>query len=208
MDLSNIHRIDINSETSVYLLSYKDYEIRDHLESLTPIEQSKLNLISHRTRQLEFVATRILRTSIFGKKEIIYSPIGAPGLERDSFISISHTTNIVGIAVSNYKVGFDLEPIRDKAKKLRDKFLHDEEKTSLAVEDDLEMTTAWSMKESLYKLAGRKKIIFKDELRLMKKDAHWEGIIYNPNETIHTEMKTFHSGKNVLTINSAPIEIK
>jgi phosphopantetheinyl transferase len=208
MDISNIHRIDINPETTVYLLSYKAYEIRDYLDSLTHNEQNRLKSISHPTRQLEYVATRILRTSIFGKKEVLYSSIGAPSLNEDSFISISHTTNIVGIAVSAYQIGFDLEPIRDKAKKLSDKFLHPEEKKALDPNDDLEMTTVWSMKESLYKLAGRKKIIFKDELRLTKEETHWNGTIFNPNETIHTKMRTFHSGNNVLTINSAPIEIK
>ena len=208
MVLSNIHSIKINSETEVFLLSYDSFIIEDYLESLTDQEIFKLNSIGHKTRKEEFVATRILRTEIVGKKEIQYSEIGAPFLNDSDFISISHTTEIVGIAISSYKVGFDLEPIRNKAKRLKDKFLHDEEVKALDVESDLEMTTVWSMKESLYKLAGRKKIIFKDELRLIKNEKDWSGIIYNENETIHTQMKTFHSGNNVLTINSEPIEIK
>ena len=208
MVLSNIHSIKINSETEVFLLSYDSFIIEDYLDSLTEKEILKLNSIGHKTRKEEFVATRILRTEIVGKKEIQYSGIGAPYFNDRQFISISHTTEIVGLAISTYKVGFDLEPIRDKAKRLKGKFLHDDEIIALQIESDLEMTTAWSMKESLYKLAGRKKIIFKDELRLVKNEKDWSGIIYNEKESIHTKMKTFHSGNNVLTINSEPIEIK
>jgi 4'-phosphopantetheinyl transferase len=197
MVLSNIHSIKINSETEVFLLSYDSFIIEDYLDSLTEKEILKLNSIGHKTRKEEFVATRILRTEIAGKKEIQYSEIGAPFFNDREFISISHTTEIVGIAISTYKVGFDLEPIRDKAKKLKSKFLHYDE-----------MSTSWSLKESLYKLAGRKKIIFKDDLRLTKNEKDWSGIIYNENETIHSKMKTFHSGNNVLTINSEPIEVK
>ena len=208
MVISNIHSIQINSDTEVFLLSYDSFIIEEYLDSLTEKEIQKLEKISHKTRREEFVATRILRTQVLGKKEILYSEIGAPYFKDNQHISISHTTQIVGIAISSYKVGFDLEPIRDKAKKLSSKFLHAEEMTALDMDSDLEMTTVWSMKESLYKLAGRKKIIFKNELRLTKNEHDWSGVIYNNNETIYTKMKTFHSGNNVLTINSEPIEFK
>ncbi len=208
MVLSNIHAIEINSETVIHLLSYNAFEIDNYLDSLTEKEILRLNSIRHISRKMEFVATRILRTEVLGKKEINYSNIGAPSVESSEFISISHTTQMVGLAISNYHIGFDLEPIRDKAVKLQSKFLHEEEHKALNTEDELEMTTVWSMKESLYKLAGRKKIIFKDDLRLIKNDDDWTGTIYNPNETITAQMKTFHSGNNVLTINCAPIEIK
>lgn len=208
MVLSNIHAIEINSSTTIHLLSYNTFEIENHLDSLTEKEVERLNTIRHNIRKMEFVATRILRTAVLGKKEINYSSIGAPSISSSEFISISHTTQMVGIAVSKYHVGFDLEPIRDKAIKLKSKFLHDEEFNALEVEDELEMTTVWSMKESLYKLAGRKEIIFKDDLRLVKNEEDWTGTIFNPDHTIVAKMKTFHSGNNVLTINHEPIEIK
>ena len=208
MELSKIHSIEINKAAEIYLLSYGEFDVQNYLKYLTDSERLKLEKLPHPTRKREFVAPRILRTEILGKVDVSYSDVGAPYIGEDKFISISHTTNIVGIALSEYRVGFDLEPIRDKAKKLCTKFLHDDEMNALHTTDDLEMTTAWSMKESLYKLAGRKEIIFKDDLRLKKTDSEWIGTIYNPNETIHARMKTFHSGNNVLTINFAPVEIE
>lgn len=208
MDISRIHSIKINAETEIFLLSYGTFDVDSFSSHLTESEVKRLKEIQHLNRRLEFTATRILRTEILGKKEILYSKIGAPFLIDGPFLSISHTLQMVGIAVSSYPIGFDLEPIRDKAKKLQSKFLHPEEANSLDILSNLEMTTAWSMKESLYKLAGRKEIIFKTDLRIEKKDGFWDGLIINPNETIRTRMKTYHSGNNVLTINSEPIEIK
>lgn len=208
MVLSNIHAIEINSDTIIHLLSYAEYDVHAHTDSLTEIEKMRLKTFQHPTRQMEFVATRILRTAIFGKREILYSEIGAPFIADEKWISISHSNQMVGIAVSNYKIGFDLEPIRKKALKLKTKFLHAEESKKLNTDDALEMTIAWSLKESLYKLAGRKKIIFKDELRIEKENDYWRGTIHNPTHKIVAQMKTFHSGNNVLTINASPIEIK
>jgi phosphopantetheinyl transferase len=208
MDFSNIHQISINSNTTINLLSYKEFIPMDFEKNLLENEIARLKSIQHEVKQREFVATRMLRNSIFGKDEITYDTIGAPHIGAEKYISISHTTNIVGIAVSDFKIGFDLEPIRAKAIKLSSKFLHDEEKEIFDTTSELEMTMTWSAKETLYKLAGRKKIIFKDELRLFKEGENWMGKIYNSNQIIKVPLRVFSSGHNVLTINSAPIEIE
>jgi 4'-phosphopantetheinyl transferase len=208
MDFSNIHKIVINPKTAINLLSYKDFNPNHFEKYLLPNEKLRLISIHHETRKREFVATRMLRNSLFGLDEITNDSIGAPHIGAEKYISISHTIDIVGIAISDYKIGFDLEPIRDKAIKLFSKFLHQEEFEIFDTKSEIEMTKIWSAKETLYKLAGRKKIIFKDELRLHKVDENWFGTIYNPDTIIHVPLRVFDSGHNVLTINSAPIEIE
>jgi 4'-phosphopantetheinyl transferase len=208
MDFSNIHKISINDSTTINLLSYKEFEPNDFITELLPNEVLRLASIQNEIKKREFLATRMLRNSIFGKDEITYDSIGAPHIGAEKFLSISHTIELVGIAVSTYKVGFDLEPIRDKASRLSSKFLHDEENEFFDAADELEMTKVWSAKETLYKLAGRKGMSFKDELRLHKSEENWFGTIHNPKTIIHVPLRVFDSGRNVLTINSAPIEIK
>lgn len=208
MDFSNIHKIKINDTTEINLLSYKDFVPDNFLTELFPNEIARLKKINSDLKKKEFVATRMLRNSIFGKDEITYDKIGAPHIGAEKYISISHTIDIVGIAVSEYKIGFDLEPIRGKAIKLFPKFLHEEETHIFDTSSELEMTMIWSAKETLYKLAGRKEIIFKDDLRLSKRNEEWFGTIHNPKQIIHVPLRVFSSGHNVLTINSAPIEIE
>ncbi len=208
MDFSNIHKIKINEATEINLLSYKDFSPTNFENELLLNERVRLNTIQNEIKKREFVATRMLRNSIFGKDEITYDHIGAPHIRARKYISISHTIDIVGIAVSEYKIGFDLEPIRAKAIKLFPKFLNDEELEIFDTKSEIEMTMAWSAKETLYKLAGRKEIIFKDDLTLHKENGNWFGTIYNPTTIIHVPLRVFDSGHNVLTINSAPIEIE
>lgn len=208
MDFSNTHSISINDSIKINLLAYKDFAPENFHEELLPNEVLKLNKIQNTIKKREFVATRMLRNSIFGKDEITYDVIGAPHISSNKYISISHTTDVVGIAVSDYKIGFDLEAIRGLALKTFPKFLHDEEIEMFDTSSEIEMTMAWSAKETLYKLAGRNEISFKDDLRLFKKDEAWFGRIHNPQHIIKVPLRVFSSGHNVLTINSAPIEIE
>src|SRR5690606_26210813 len=115
-----------------------------------------------------------------------------------------------GIAVCDgFRIGMDLEPIASKALRLREKFLNDTEKKILNTSDALEMTLAWSCKEALYKLAGRKKIIFKTELLLLERTAaNWRGQIINPDGCIDVELTTIVTPDMVVTLNTKPCEYK
>lgn len=208
MIFSTVHSIAINNSTGINLLSHKEFVPENFLGELLPNEIKKLETFKNENKKREFIATRILRNKIFGKDEITYDTIGAPHIGAEKYLSISHTANIVGIAVSDYKIGFDLEPIGTKVLRLYQKFLHNDELEIFNTSCELEMTMAWSAKETLYKLAGRKKIIFKDELRLHKEGDLWFGTIYNPSTILQVPLRVFDSGTNVLTINSAPCEIK
>ncbi|MGB0933953.1 MAG: 4'-phosphopantetheinyl transferase family protein [Lishizhenia sp.] len=162
---------------------YADFPIEEHLHKLLPNEIERLEQFSHIKRKREFVATRILRSTIFGKRAINYSEIGAPFLSEKEYISISHASNVVGIGFSEkHAVGLDLEPIREKVHRIKDKFLSSNEHETLNTSSTEELIKVWSAKEALYKLAKRKKIIFATELHLQKIDEiNWKGTILNTN---------------------------
>lgn len=171
------------NEVIIYLMYYADFPIEEHLHKLLPNEIERLEQFSHIKRKREFVATRILRSTIFGKRAINYSEIGAPFLSEKEYISISHASNVVGIGFSEkHAVGLDLEPIREKVHRIKDKFLSSNEHETLNTSSTEELIKVWSAKEALYKLAKRKKIIFATELHLQKIDEiNWKGTILNTN---------------------------
>jgi hypothetical protein len=71
------------------------------------------------------------------------------------------------------------------------------------------MTKVWSAKEALYKLAGRKQIIFKTDLLLNKQTEDiWEGRIINPNVHLKVELNIFVKDQCVITINDGPILVE
>lgn len=187
----------------IHLIHFDPFDPMIYLDQLTESEQERFFTFHHINRKCEFVATRILRHRLFGFQHIHYDEHGAPYIEDEGFISISHGRNIVGLAVSKkFKVGLDIEIIKDKALKLRSKFLSESESENLDTESIVEMAKVWSIKEVLYKLAGRKKIIFKKELLIKKKSEDlWLGTIINPNEKIYAEINSFVHNDIIISVN-------
>lgn len=191
----------------VHLLYFERFEMEQHLHNLLPEEQQRIEQFGNELRKREYVATRVLRTMIFGNETILYSPIGAPYIKEEGFISISHAHQVVGLAFSKgFQVGLDLEPIRDKVLRVSSKFLSDQEKIELNTQNVTEMIKVWSGKEALYKLAGRKGIIFAKELLLKKKnDLLWNGEINFPDVKKHVELTIDEKNDFVISINASPV---
>ena len=194
--------------TGIYLMEYTEYDPNEYLDHLTENEQERYFQFTHIRRKREFMATRILRHRIFGFQHIHYDSVGAPFIEGEGYISISHSPGLVGIAMNpTYRLGLDLELPRSKVIQIAPKFINKEESSYFDVNDATEMTRVWSAKEALYKLAGRKEIIFKEEL-LLSKDAagNWLGRIINPIEEIVVRLEFHEHQQTIVTINSCAIE--
>jgi 4'-phosphopantetheinyl transferase len=195
-------------EVTVHLLSYQDYDPAVFLDQLTEMERERYFSFSHSKRKKEFVATRILRHRIFGFEHIHYDEHGAPYIDQEGYISISHANGIVGIALcKEFKVGLDLETVREKSSALSSKFITEEEASFLNTFDSIEMTKAWSAKEVLYKLAGRKELIFKQHLLLNNKvDEHWAATVALPNETLRVQLRIVEHGSTIISFNEKAID--
>ncbi len=197
-------------DTEIHLIHFEGFEPTDYLHLLSEQEQLRLNSFNHIQRKREFVATRILKHDLFGYNKIEYESHGAPFIKNEGFISISHTLDCCGIAVcEDYKIGLDLEAISSKAQTLHTKFISKEESLFLNTNDSILMTKAWSCKEALYKLSGRKKLIFKKELILLSETKdEWLCEIVNPYDSISVQLRTIEQDGRILTINTCAIEAK
>lgn len=195
-------------QVKIHLLRFAEFNPADYLDQLTLEEQERFFSFSHPKRKMEFVATRILRHRIFGFEHIHYDEHGAPYINQEGFISISHASGIVGIALcAAYKVGLDLESVRPKAVELASKFLSEKERSYFNLEDPTEMTTVWSAKEVLYKLAGRKEIHFKTQLVLKKnQNGTFSGTILNPDHELYTEIHVLENKGTIVSFNSKACE--
>lgn len=194
--------------TQIHLMGYDDFEPSNYIDTLSDVEYTRYATFKHIKRRREFIATRILRKRILGSQHILYNSIGAPFIEGVGFISISHSSHLVGLAFNeNYMVGLDLETPRENILDIFPKFLAPVEKYSFDSTNKLEMTRVWSAKEALYKLAGRKKIIFKEELLLSKDESgSWQGKIINSDHTLSVQLDIFDHQGTVVSINSREIE--
>lgn len=196
-------------ETTIYTLSFSTFDPLSYLTHLTAEELERFKAFKHLKRKREFVATRILRHSIFGFKHIHYNHVGAPYIEGEGYISISHAENLVGIALNPvFQIGLDLELIQQKAMKLHSKFLSEVELENFNTKNAETMTACWSAKETLYKLAGRKEIDFKKDLHLYNKEENsWDGKIMNPSTIFSVNLQILKYSNYIITFNSHPIVI-
>ncbi|MDG1330744.1 MAG: 4'-phosphopantetheinyl transferase superfamily protein [Crocinitomicaceae bacterium] len=207
MDNFNFWQISSGS-TEIHLMDYDDFEPTEYTDHLSDVEHARFLTFGHIRRRREFIATRILRKRILGDQHIQYNEIGAPSIIGVGFISISHSSHLVGLAFNKgYMVGLDLETPRGNILDIVPKFLAPIERNSFDANHKLEMTRVWSAKEALYKLAGRKKIIFKEELILSKTaSGDWQGQIINPDHTLSVQLDIFDHNGTVVSINNSAIE--
>ena len=194
--------------TSIHLIHYGFFDPTAFNQLLSEVEQERLKTFNHLKRQREFVSTRILKHELFGHKSIEYNSVGAPFIPNEGFLSISHSQNCSGIAVNEkFQLGMDLEQISDKALRLQDKFLTTREKLLFDCTNSLELTIAWSMKETLYKLANSKQLIFKENLRLVDRNGDLiNALILLQGKKINVEIKYVVLPEMVLTINTSACE--
>ena len=159
------------NEKSAYAI-WKITESVEELKVLTNTKNIQLPDISsaNKIKQTEWMASRFLLVSLLEKIGYTYS-----GMYKDQYdkphlknlnvqISLSHSFPLVAAIIHLEKaVGIDIEKPRDKLRNIAHKFLSKEEQRICG--DDLDLLCIhWCAKEALYKLYGKKKLTFKENL--------------------------------------------
>lgn len=189
---------------SVYLMEISENQLDAYSNGLTSLEKKRLAAIHHPAKQKEFLASRFLRTELFGLREIHYTEVGAPFIENEGYLSISHTENLVGISRSQeFRVGLDLELIREKAVATSRRFLHDSEKAFFDPTSAYDMSLLWSFKETLFKLAGRKGIHFSSNLIVEQADGAYRGSVVLEESARRYELSAINFQHYLVTCNTS-----
>jgi len=129
------------------------------------------NLLNKRNEQISrehFLAVRKLLNIENPDININYDQNGKPYLNINKGISISHSSKLVGIGLSNeIDFGIDIQIKTDKIFNIQKKFLSKNELLQLGSIDNIEsLTKIWSAKESMYKLLGKKGVSFSGDLEI------------------------------------------
>lgn len=138
-------------------------------ESFCPKDIDKIKDL-HPKRQKEILVVKKMLQILSPKHRLKHHPNREPFLEPSDFkISISHSYPFAVVAISEEKIGIDLEKIQDKIKKIKSKFLHETEYFWIENEQELDfLTIIWSIKESLYKINSAKYWSFREHYELEK----------------------------------------
>ena len=114
-------------------------------------------------RKNEFLSSRLLLNKLLPNTIVSYNTYGAPEIDDDNFISISHSKNLTAIIISKNKVGLDIEKISEKALKLSSKFIAKDQHKPLSKE---KATLIWCCKEAVYKWFQKGKINFVADIKI------------------------------------------
>ncbi|HAA11291.1 MAG TPA: 4-phosphopantetheinyl transferase [Cytophagales bacterium] len=138
---------------------------------LTAAGNREWETLRHPQKRTEWLAGRMALQALCEELALPYA-----GIEKDEFgkphlvgipghISISHCWPYAAAAYYAEKpVGIDLEMVQDKLVRLAPKFLDANELSWSRDQLDV-LALRWSAKEALYKLHGRKKLAFSDQLK-------------------------------------------
>jgi phosphopantetheinyl transferase len=145
------------------------WKISESINELNALsEEVKFNQIKSQKRKLEILSVRALLEKMCVNVKLDYNKYGAPVLDNNKKIAISHSKQLVAIIVSEFKSGIDTEIISKRILKIKDKFISTNDNINESQED---LTIAWSTKECIYKWHQKGNLNFKDDI-LIKKINH------------------------------------
>lgn len=186
--------LTINEKTKVVIWKIEE-TIDDLLKGISLSENSKNRLQSMKSEihQKGFLSIRhLLNEFNIQDTDLQYDEFGKPHLKDGRFISMTHSFQFTGVIVSEEnKVGIDIEKQREKILKIAHKFTPIEEYKTIANATALisKLTIVWGAKESLYKIYGKKKLLFLHHIYIEDfnfEDEKTTGIIrYEGEESKH-----------------------
>lgn len=100
--------------------------------------------------------------------EICYHASGKPYLENGIGLSVSHAYDKLAVLFSfdEHEVGVDIEKVRDKVLKIREKFLSARELHDLRDAEVEKYTLYWAAKEAIYKAHGTEGLLFAEQIAI------------------------------------------
>lgn len=159
------------------------------LKDFSTLDIEWLKMLRHERRKKEGLIARILTEKLMERNaEIIYDEYNKPFLKgSQKNISISHSHNLLAVIVDEKKTGIDIECVKSNISHIKHKFMSDLELKKIKNDYETEMLTiCWCVKESLYKLYGKKQLSFKENIRIEPFEYSEKGIIY---ATIESDLR-------------------
>lgn len=175
----------LSNNTKLYL--WKITEDFDTLFSQVKLKDSsleRLESMKSESHQKGFLAVRmLLQYNDYSDFDLFYDEFGKPHLKpqgcsiKDVEISISHSNDFSAIAISDLKVGLDLEQLKEKTLRIAPRFMDVSHLENLSEEEKIKKATiVWGIKESIFKIKNEKGIsfpnhIFEDDFSFEDKKA-------------------------------------
>lgn len=152
-------------------------------------------------RRAEHLAwRRIVRRELGRNVSISYNEVGAPVVDTpNTYISVAHGAGCVVVAISDSRIGVDVESQERDFTKAGSRYMSDEE-MALSVEQSWP-AKVWTAKEALYKLYGKRGIELQTDLRITAYDNTTQQLTAQLSDTTKAvvDIATYEGGVVVAT---------
>lgn len=133
---------------------------------LPEVDKQRFGSIHHPEKRAEFLSSRFCLHYLIPNYGLTYAD-RRPILLNKGHISLSHGRLWAGAIFSLEKrVGLDVEEKRDKIMRIAHKFIREDEKAYMKVDETYKCQIIWSAKEALYKLWKHGDVLFKEHLKV------------------------------------------
>ena len=125
---------------------------------------------NERRRNEHLAWRRVVRRELGRKISIGYNEVGAPVVDTpDTYISVAHGAGCVAVAISDSRVGVDIERTDRDFGSVSSRYMTLAEQQLSA--DERWAAVVWTAKEALYKLYGRRGVELREELQIESYNA-------------------------------------
>lgn len=125
---------------------------------------------NERRRNEHLAWRRVVRRELGRKISIGYNEVGAPVVDTpDTYISVAHGAGCVAVAISDRRVGVDIERTDRDFGSVSSRYMTLAEQQLSA--DERWAAVVWTAKEALYKFYGRRGVELREELQIESYNA-------------------------------------
>ena len=125
---------------------------------------------NERRRNEHLAWRRVVRRELGRKISIGYNEVGAPVVDiPDTYISVAHGAGCVAVAISDSRVGVDIERTDRDFGSVSSRYMTLAEQQLSA--DERWAAVVWTAKEAIYKLYGQHEVDLTEDIRIMAFDA-------------------------------------
>ena len=165
--------IYLSNNTKLYLWKItEDFDTLFNQVKLKDSSLARLENMKSESHQKGFLAVRmLLQHNDYDDFDLFYDELGKPHIKpqgcsiKNIEVSISHSFDFSAIAISDVKVGLDLEQIKEKTLRIAPRFMDITHLENLSEEDKIaKATVVWGVKESVFKLKNEKGISFPNHI--------------------------------------------
>ncbi len=180
MALAYQKQLDAQTAFAIWKIEETAPELVEQLQ-LKEHETAYLETLNNGKRNLHWLSTRVLLRKMLNTDEYIDCQAdehGKPYLVNfPHYISLSHSFDYAAVMISKDKaVGIDIELIKDKITRIASRFMSPGELGFIDEQQPINhLYSCWCAKEAVYKLYGKTKVSFRNDIHIHPFDFSAEG---------------------------------